>query len=509
MRNLNSNRTIICGLTVAILTFAIMNDNIWAVNVTLTARTTDTIIADPTTADLSEDVVTVARDTGASFKLLGEYNGKPPVSEEMKPGSAEWKFSDVICVPSDGVTRSVPDPKTWTRGETISGTATARSSKVGLFRLTYTAQVRFPKLKRDGSQIKDSSGNPTYFGPYPTSVTVTLNVTDAKFKVWIESADDNFSGHSLFKLGLQEKGIIKVEKIKPTDPSLYFKRAEIIDDVGQIQPTLSGQYLTAGKKSGTVTINVWAAGTAAGFLDEHGPETFKVTIVKPSGVGMVRDANYSKIWHIQGKASAGMMGVYYLLPSDVSFFSLQYTEGGDSVNDGKAEISGFFEKDYNDMKKQCEPYWKVLNDTTNSYSQQEKDAAELELKGLEAGSHLHCVEESKFYYHKEIGDPIGIDKGIPSRSNKPNTSRAGTNDIIRAGFAKNLYGITTASGFIDGTLNWNISQTYWIGEATDANKVSDFSAIDQNSTIDNSGRMSVNKGNASGSAALNDPSSGF
>jgi hypothetical protein len=72
-----------------------------------------------------------------------------------------------------------------------------------------------------------------------------------------------------------------------------------------------------------------------------------------------------------------------------------------------------------------------------------------------------------------------------------------------------MYGITTSTGFIDGTFNWNISQTYWTNEHDDNTKVQDFSTIDQNFTIDKSGTVRATKGNATGVASLDAPTSSF
>ncbi|MDR1479091.1 MAG: hypothetical protein LBJ00_09125 [Planctomycetaceae bacterium] len=253
----------------------------------------------------SEDYIVVGKNTTATFKLLGEFNGKPPVSEEVMPHTPEWKFdSSVTCVPySDKVIRPFPTPQNWTQGETISTTVTAKSSAVGLFRLTYYVQIRFPKVKRDGTTpIMDAQGNPTYFAPYSASVTVTLKVTDAKFKVWIESVDDNFPGHSLFKLGIMETGEIKIGKVSSTDPALTFSRSELGDDSGQVPFILGSQYILASANSGVALVKVWAKNSSG---KEYGPESLRISVMKPSGVGMVRHKDNKNVRHLQGRAGAG------------------------------------------------------------------------------------------------------------------------------------------------------------------------------------------------------------
>ncbi|MDR1479204.1 MAG: hypothetical protein LBJ00_09700 [Planctomycetaceae bacterium] len=246
--------------------FLVTCEYVNAVNVVLTAR----VKQDDGT--YSPDLVTVSKNVSCSFKLMGEYNGKPPVLEEIKPDTPEWKFSSsVTCEPSNNsVIKPLPMPQVWTAGETISTTVTAKSSVVGVFRLTYEVQIRFPKLKKDGSVIKDAQGNPTYFGPYSSSVTVNLNVTDAKFKIWIESADDNFPGHSLFKLGILESGKMEVKKININDPDLVFSRSESNSGVDQPPFTLNNQSVVAGKIAGTAPIKVWAKDSNG---KEYGPET--------------------------------------------------------------------------------------------------------------------------------------------------------------------------------------------------------------------------------------------
>jgi hypothetical protein len=475
-----------------------------AVNVTLTARVKQ---AD---GNYSDDLVTVAANAQCSFKLLGEYNGKPPISAEIKPGTPEWKFdSTVTCVPnSDRVTKPRPAPQQWTAGETISATVIAKSSVVGTFNLTYKTQVRFPKLKKDGTPDKDTHGNLKYFGPYATSVTVTLNVTNAKFKVWIKSIDDDFPGHSLFKLGLLEKGEIKISKINKADPDLFFSHVGNIIE-GQISmgstPLLSVEINDNIIKAKTISsrgkIEVYAKDSKNNI---YGPEHLEISIVKPNGIGMVRHKDYNKVKHVMGEAGAGIVGAYYILPSDVSFCQLYVAEGSDAENDGDVTLSGFFQLWYDDIKEKCEKHWRIKDDIENStpiqiyYATQELESIENEL------SSVQVVDKSKFFYHKEADIKSQVHTGIPLFSGKPNTSR--TPDQIHFGSVKKgSFGIAEQPGFTDGTFNWNISQSYWINEE----KVSDYSRIDNLITITSNGTVTILKGNATGSATLNAPTYDF
>jgi hypothetical protein len=455
----------------------------------------------------------------AEFKLFGEYNGKPPVSEEIKPGEPEWKFDSAECDPnSNNDTIPVPKPDSWTKGATISGTLSFRPKAVGEWRLTYKASVRFPKLKRsDGSPDKDAQGNPTYFPADSATVTVSLKATDAKFKVWIESIDDNFPGHSQFKLGIMEKGEIKIGKISTTDPTLTFSRSVPEDNYNPALFTLNNQSVEAHKISGTATIKVWAKDSSG---EEYGPENLIVSVMKPSGVGMelgsydelvmpgVGTLKYAKVRHTKGKAGVGIIGLIYLLPSDVSFCNLYAAEGSDSNDDGKVTVSGFFKLWNEDIKKDCDPYWKIL-ENPNSTQQQKNDAT----NGLisvenRVSQNIHCVQKARFFYHKEAPGNFSLLKKINVYSKKPNTLKvldiADTRDRD-----EKSYGISTPTGFIDGTLVWNISCSYWTDKNDNTTKVQDFSHIDQIFIIEQDGKATVIKGNATGYATLNYKNSTF
>ncbi|MDR1479205.1 MAG: hypothetical protein LBJ00_09705 [Planctomycetaceae bacterium] len=226
-------------------------------------------------------------------------------------------------------------------------------------------------------------------------------------------------------------------------------------------------------------------------------------------IGIGTPVKIANVKHTRGLAGAGIKESYYLLPSDVSFSKLTHMEGSDSGNDGKVSNSGsgFFTLVCNNVKSMCQPYWEIV-DNPNS-SQAEVDMAKQKLMGIESSiGGIHCVDKARFFYHRETGNKFGILAGIHHLSGKPNTQE-GEDGIIFGHYGKNSYGITTPVGFIDGTFNWSISQTYWTNQHDDNTKVQDFSTIDQNAIIEQSGRMTANKGNAIGSASLDAPTSNF
>jgi hypothetical protein len=130
----------------------------------------------------SEGNWVLVKGKSCSFNLFCEYNSKPPETEEIKPGTPQWKFErEVICVPANyDVVRSPPTPQEWTTGDSLSGKATVRATIVGEWKLTYNSSVRFPKLKKqDSTPIRDVNGQQLYFGPYSVKVTVPIKVVDA------------------------------------------------------------------------------------------------------------------------------------------------------------------------------------------------------------------------------------------------------------------------------------------------------------------------------------------
>jgi hypothetical protein len=150
------------------------------VTVTLTARVKQAY-AVQSEASNGKDVVVARNAPPCSINLFCEYNSVPPTTQEIKPGTPQWKFEqNVVCTPADrDVITSSPTPQEWTTGENLSGTSTVRSTKVGEWQLTYTAKVRFPKLKKqDGTSIRDANGEQIYFGPYTVTVLVSLKVVD-------------------------------------------------------------------------------------------------------------------------------------------------------------------------------------------------------------------------------------------------------------------------------------------------------------------------------------------
>lgn len=190
--------------------FSVVTSDVFAVNVTLTANS-------PNNSQEGKDYIVVEINQDIAFGLFAEFNEKPEATEEFKPGNPEWNFFSMKCSPDEKeVKRTIkPAPETWYTGkETFKMSDSVNSSKKGTWKLTYTVRVRFPKLLANGKPEKpDSNGKATtFYGPYSASATVIFQVTDAKFKIWIESTDPEFTseeGHSLYRLGLKETGKYK------------------------------------------------------------------------------------------------------------------------------------------------------------------------------------------------------------------------------------------------------------------------------------------------------------
>jgi hypothetical protein len=90
---------------------------------------------------------------------------------------------------------------------------------------------------------------------------------------------------------------------------------------------------TAGHYSGTATIKVWAY--VNGFLTTE-PETITISVIEPNGGLVVQKIN-TGIWHVQNTDSVGFLGRCSTLPSDVSFWKVEFHEGG-----GNANANGYF-----------------------------------------------------------------------------------------------------------------------------------------------------------------------
>jgi hypothetical protein len=162
---------------------------------------------------------------------------------------------------------------------------------------------------------------------------------------------------------------------------------------------------------------------------------------------------------------------------------------------------------YDDEKSKCQPYWDIIKKPSSSLN--DVINAQQKLSTMEnRPNSFHSFDEARFFYHKESKTETIILTGIHNLSGKPNTSN-GIDSIGMGDFSKNMYGITTSTGFVDGTFNWNISQTYWPKNGDNNTRVQDFSSIDQNFIIDKNGTVSAIKGNASGAAALNAPTSSY
>jgi hypothetical protein len=116
-----------------------------------------------------------------TFTLTGNYSQKPIENNEIKPGNAEW---NLITFGSNktGVTLTRTYDVTSVNNVFSIKAQTTASTKPDDYELTFTMQVKFPKLKKtDGSHLI-INGNKQYFGPYSCSTKADLKVIDIIIK---------------------------------------------------------------------------------------------------------------------------------------------------------------------------------------------------------------------------------------------------------------------------------------------------------------------------------------
>jgi hypothetical protein len=146
----------------------------------------DTILNDGFVGALKvdESFALLFRTESQTFSLTGECSKKPLNNGEIKPGDAEWKLSSFLSDKS-GITLTQTDNlgSNWSTTNTRSVKALATSvAAFDDYKLTFTMQVRFPKLKKSDNTPIIINGQQQYFGPYTCSTTVDLKVINIIIK---------------------------------------------------------------------------------------------------------------------------------------------------------------------------------------------------------------------------------------------------------------------------------------------------------------------------------------
>lgn len=175
---------------------------------------------------------------------------------------------------------------------------------------------------------------------YKTVTAECGNVVEANIIVFdvtgIFTPLDDFSGRSQSNYGLEEE-VYLTSTIDPTGVT--------VAQAGGLQWTKhSGVGIVSNAGSGG-TANYDAKDTAGGvtfhLTIQSGPSKddylyYSKTVVAPSNINFVRKPG-TGIWHVQGLASVGFKGEYYLRPTNVSFYDLEFSEGSCS-----ATLSGWY-----------------------------------------------------------------------------------------------------------------------------------------------------------------------
>ncbi len=263
----------------------------------------------------------VGKNIAATYSASASYNGTPTLHDEEEVTGEAWTHT---------VTASSSDVNYSPTGEQ-SGNAvgiSASSAKAG----TYTISVTFSVTFTIKTPVKDSNGNYQYNsdgtqqfttrtnGPYSGSGSATLNVKNGKFEVKIKPNDliEQFAGDTngyRNKVGIGETINVCVFPETGTSDSVSF------DHVVFNQIQYSQTNFKADDFPGTLALDVYAK--VNGFLE--GPESIGVTVIEPSGAGLVRKIG-SGVGHTHNTGSVSFYGMCYLTPGDVSFAAVSVYE---------------------------------------------------------------------------------------------------------------------------------------------------------------------------------------
>lgn len=163
-------------------------------------------------------------------------------------------------------------------------------------------------------------------GDYTTKIgsTVVNTLTIFEFK-GILTPDDNFTGRSQKKYGLEEKVTLDATIVPATVTAAQVGGLEWTINSGVGSLSNVGQDGTADYDAGATAGSVKLRLTIKSGPLKDQFQSYDKTVVAPRGTRMTRAS--ANVKHTQGIASAGILLYYWLDPKDVSFSNLTFGEG--------------------------------------------------------------------------------------------------------------------------------------------------------------------------------------
>lgn len=241
------------------------------------------------------------------------------------PGTGWTDVGGTLCVRT-GTTvsfRAVPNPTgaSWPSGQPVwSGTSGATGTGETVSVAFSTLSSTYTGNPPDYKTVKAQNGN---------SATANVIVYDFEGNL---TPQDNFAGRSTEHYGIAELVNLGYSTDPAGIPAYLLGGLEwtIADGVGLLSnvnislgtATYNARY-SAGQTSLRITVN---SGPSKDDTDLYTRE-----VILPSETRMTRVDG--TVWHIQGRASAGLALYYWLDPKDVSFSNLTFGEGSCPATD--------------------------------------------------------------------------------------------------------------------------------------------------------------------------------
>jgi hypothetical protein len=283
-----------------------------------------------------------------SMAITGLYNGKPIVNSEELVGDVEWFYVGEKHTTEHDISINLSEPKApqWSKSNTAEFNVITRTD--GETTIEFTMKVRFKIHKKKSSGSNAQQGDFIRYSEEFIGVGVAkINGTNKNFQIMIVPKE-RFDGRSFTRLGVGELGNIYALNLFPIDPTVPNNVVQLIkvtssdNEKFQILPKTTNNnleycpFLAKPPEPCTVTITVTAS-----WRGVTSSESIDVDIVEPTGAGLVRVLS-EKVFHLRNTCSTGFVGLYYYLPSDVSF--LRFVNLGD-IYEGDCEqenASGYF-----------------------------------------------------------------------------------------------------------------------------------------------------------------------
>lgn len=227
--------------------------------------------------------------------------------------------------------------------------------------VTFKVTLTITKYKSDGTVDSERTESKSGSG------SAMLTVKNGRFEVKTKPADfiSQYFGDAngcRNKLGIGENATVLVFPEEGSGDTVEFYTATSTNF------HMSGASFDAGVYAKQGTIDVYACINGAGEPD--GPETIGVSVVEPTGMGLVKVGG--GVWHKKNSASVGFFAMKYLTPGDVSFSAVSvYEDTCPAVTTGY--FSGYFDPPNFPhpigIPHNCDHNIDLVSDKRNVYSQ--------------------------------------------------------------------------------------------------------------------------------------------